>query len=1348
MSEVEHEEIEHVSLFRRYQRPILLGLVIFALLTFSITSAALMMFETDPSEVAIVLPDGSSATVGGRAEQELDRASLGIVRQIAGQLTNYKDMLDRAGEESMKSNQVLQSLQEFREFDVWVPFLNVVDAKARRNRDGGLSYDDYVILSGAAQAAGIRVGGDALEEKKQALLQLVRASAGEQGADFAADDLYRMFGMREAGFDVALARSLAATELVRRLELGLEAIPTPEEVLADWKKKNPQVRATVAVFAASLYEEEARRVFELLFSTEEERQAEIRRWKDPAGGSDAELVDDQTKQRREKLRTETIDKRKDAADLELAQATDAASKAPNDEAAAARVRAARREQLWLAYLDKLVDRRTRYGATSGEEEAPSGKDALRDFEGRRWLLFGLDLDALTDAQNEFLLGWIKEKGIEEPTLKEVAEHYRKYAYSRFLTEEGRLARNIARWTAPAGGAMPRTQEGAASGSGAGQGGNGENAAAQTPAGNGQAGVEGGQTGPAPAVPAGMLATSDRPDQMASKDIQGWDDPGVQKRAKADLVAKRFLGRFRDVVVGPALEDATSTERKAFLDAEAAAAEKAKAVEALLQRSREINTELNRGGDGRGMQGYLDLDRSEESARTNRREKQAQLERLEKLTETQRESDYAQKLDAAKKGLAAAEQELQRATEARRAYLVDGLPRVQLSLLNGRAAGVASALGMLGFGDLVAKSGEPAPADAAATALTAVWNALAASEQTAVGGSAAWDAADADGKLALLVRATNSAAAHPQAQALDAAWRAVGRAKLSAILSPLETKRAELQGLVGPALSSVSEGVERLAALRAEIPGLDASIEAQDRSLAAKREEVGRATDPAAKAKLEEELKGLEAAREAQNADRAKKLEERAKIEGEMTTRQQSFETQRAAAFDASSGWASSLGGLEAALKLIEDAEPSIASLSTRSAAVEAAEKKLADAEAAKADLSALDKLRVELASLVERRLEAYEKRRTLSSQSATRASEVTRAFAEWRQALDPAHATTLQGLLAEYNEWGPKNVEAKQAQTDAQAAVDAARNAVEVARVAALPVVLERLRGELRAQSGAAAVDLVAQEIPGWVTREDLAEDFARNSSDLPEGGGNPILEGALFGPGNQLEEGGLGKDVAISQRYALLPGLLDAGGESATDALARRAYLRELALEIARIRAAICSEMLDEIERVDETPEEKTFAAGSEVKRESFERELREGEAFYFVKGAGLPSQEIRFQRYFASQGRGYYRWSNGPLNPDWFRKVTSLPVRRTFDALTGALDDVEGEVLSSQPFEHADLEAWFVAHIARRPLDPEVDGVKISPREWTAAFRELREERLAKAVQASLIGEGLRKVFQIARR
>ncbi|MBL8896781.1 MAG: hypothetical protein JNM84_04105 [Planctomycetes bacterium] len=1344
MSEVEHEEIEHVSLFRRYQRPILLGLVIFALLTFSITSAALMMFETDPSEVAIVLPDGSSATVGGRAEQELDRASLGIVREIARPLTGYKDMLDRAGEESMKSNQVLQSLQEFREFEVWVPFLNVVDPKARRDREGGLSFDDFTILSGAAQAAGIRVAGDVLAEKKQALLQLIRASSGERGADLSEEDLYRSFGMRPAGFDLALSRALAATELVRRLELGLESIPTPEEVLADWKKKNPQVRATVAVFAASLYEEEARRVFELLFATEEERQAEIRRWKELAGGPDADAVDDATKMRREKLRVEVIDKRKDAADTELAAANDAATKAPNDEAAAARVRAAQREQLWLAYLDKLVDRRTRYGATSGEEETPSGKDALRDFEGRRWLLFGLDLDALTDAQYDFLLAWIKEKGIEEPTLKEVAEHYRKYAYSRFLTEEGRLSRNIARWTAPAGGAMPRAQEGAAAGSGTGQGGTGEAGAsnsAQAPAG------DPGQTGPAPAVPAGMLATSDRPDQMASKDIHGWDDPGVQKRAKADLVAKRFLGRFRDVVVGPALEEATATERKAFLDAEAVAAEKAKAVEALLQRSREINTELNRGGDGRGMQGYLDLDRSEESARTNEREKRAQLERLEKLPEAQRESDYAQKLDAAKKGLASAEQDLQRATEARRAYLMEGLPRVQLSLLNGRAAGVASALGMLGFGDLVAKAGEPAPADAAAQALTGVWNALSASEQSAVGSSAAWDAADQDGKLALLVRATNSAAAHAQAQALDAAWRAVGRAKLSAILSPIETKRVELQGLVAPALTSVSEGVDRLAALGREIPSLDASIETQDRALAAKREEAGRTTDAAAKTKLEDEIKALEAAREAQNADRAKKLEERAKIEGEKVSRQQSFETQRAAAFDASAGWSSAMDALESALKSIEDAEPGVAAFSARSAAVSAAEKKLADAEAANADVSTLDKLRVELVALVERRLEAYEKRRTQTSQAATRAAEVKRAFTEWRQALDPAHATTLQGLLAEYNEWGPKNVEAKQAQADAQALVDAARNAVEVARVAALPVVLERLRGELRGQSGAAAVDLVVQEIPGWVTREDLSEDFARNSSDMPESGGNPILEGALFGPGNQLEEGGLGKDVAISQRYALLPGLLDAGGESASEALARRAYLRELALEIARIRASICSEMLDEIERVEETPEEKTFAAGSEVTRETFERELREGEALYLVKGAGLPSQEVRFLRQ-AFQGRGYYRWNNGPVNPDWFRKVTSLPVRRTFDALGTALDDIEGEVLSAQPFEQADLEAWFVAQIARRPLDPEVDGAKISPREWTAAFRELREERLAKAVQASLTGEGLRKVFQIARR
>ena len=55
-----HEEHE-IGLLRRFQRPILLGLVIFALLTFSITGAALMMFDPDPTEVAIVLPDGSSA---------------------------------------------------------------------------------------------------------------------------------------------------------------------------------------------------------------------------------------------------------------------------------------------------------------------------------------------------------------------------------------------------------------------------------------------------------------------------------------------------------------------------------------------------------------------------------------------------------------------------------------------------------------------------------------------------------------------------------------------------------------------------------------------------------------------------------------------------------------------------------------------------------------------------------------------------------------------------------------------------------------------------------------------------------------------------------------------------------------------------------------------------------------------------------------------------------------------------------------------------------------------------------------------------------------------------------------
>lgn len=1343
MSEVEHAEVEHVGLFRRYQRPLLLGLVVFALLTFSITGAALMMFDPDPTQVAIVLPDGSSATAGGRAEQELDRASLGIVREIAGQLTRYKDVLDRAGEEGMKSNQVLQSLQEFREFDVWIPFLNVVDAKARRNRDGGLSFDDFVILSGAAQASGIRVAGETLAEKKQALLQLVRASGGERGAELGEEDLHRSFGMRAAGFELALSRALAATELVRRLEVGLEAVPTPEEVLADWRKKNPVVRATVAVFAASLYEEEARKVFELLFPTEEERQAEIRRWKQPAAGEDASSLDDATKTRREKLRVETIDKRKDAAEAELAQAREAAEKAPSDEAAAARVRAAQRELLWLGYLDKLVDRRTTYGV---DAEGPSGKDALKDFEGRRWLLFGLDLDALTVAQNEFLLGWCKEKGIEEPTLKEVAEHYRKYSYSRFLTAEGRLSRNIGRWVAPSGGAMPLAQEGGSGGSGGGTG-TGAGGAGQEAAASASSGEQG-QAGPAPAVPPGMLGTSDRPDQMASKDILGWDDEGVQERAKADLVAKRFLARFRDVVVSPALEEATQAERKALIEAEAVLTEKSKAVDALLQRSREINTELNRGGDGRGLQGYLERKRSEDSSKASRNELKSQVERLEKLPEAQREGDYAQKLEEAKKRLASAEQELLRRTEALRSYLVDGLPRVRLSLLNGRAAGVTSALGMLGFGELVAKSGEAAPADEAGKKLGEVWSALSAIEQAAVGGSAAWDAADQDAKLELLVRATNATPSHAQAGALDAAWRAVGRAKLAALIAPIESKRGELHGLVLPALTAVAEGQDRIAELSVEIPALDASLEAQDRSLAAKREELARAADEEARKRVQGEIDGLMTARDAQSADRTKKVEERAKLEGERAGREQAFEAQRAAAFDASAGWGDALAAIESTLAAIERAEPGVAAFAARSAAVEAAERRLAEAEAAKADVSTLDKLKVELVALVERRLESYERRRTQSSQAATRAAELQRAFADWRAALDPTQATTLQALLVEYSEWGAKNAEATLAQTEAQTAVEAARNALEAARVAALPVTLERLRAELRAQAGAAALDLVVQEVPGWVTREDLREDFDRNSNDLPEGGGNPILEGALFGPGNQLEEGGLGKDVAISQRYAFLPGLLDTGGEASNDALARRAYLRELALEIARMRAAICSEMLDEIERVEETPEEQTFAAGSEVKREDFERELREGEALYLVKGAGLPSQEIRFQRYFVSQGRGYYRWNNGPINPDWFLRVTSLPVRKTFEAIAAALDDVEGEVLSAQPFLQADLEAWFVAHVARRPLDPEADGAKISPRDWMSAFRELREERMAKSVQAALIGDGLRKTFQVPRR
>lgn len=57
MSEA-HEVLEETNIFRRYQRPLMLALTIFCLLTFSITGAALMIFDDDPSQFAIVTPAG------------------------------------------------------------------------------------------------------------------------------------------------------------------------------------------------------------------------------------------------------------------------------------------------------------------------------------------------------------------------------------------------------------------------------------------------------------------------------------------------------------------------------------------------------------------------------------------------------------------------------------------------------------------------------------------------------------------------------------------------------------------------------------------------------------------------------------------------------------------------------------------------------------------------------------------------------------------------------------------------------------------------------------------------------------------------------------------------------------------------------------------------------------------------------------------------------------------------------------------------------------------------------------------------------------------------------------------
>ena len=70
---------------------------------------------------------------------------------------------------------------------------------------------------------------------------------------------------------------------------------------------------------------------------------------------------------------------------------------------------------------------------------------------------------------------------------------------------------------------------------------------------------------------------------------------------------------------------------------------------------------------------------------------------------------------------------------------------------------------------------------------------------------------------------------------------------------------------------------------------------------------------------------------------------------------------------------------------------------------------------------------------------------------------------------------------------------------------------------------------------------------------------------------------------------------------------LSHAGDEKASDKIAERLYLRELALELARIRARIFSEMLDGVERVGDDEADAEEQICGRKKRNDEERQRQQ---------------------------------------------------------------------------------------------------------------------------------------------